>query len=107
MSIPGKVAPRTPDFHSADRPISSAAHRPAERSAPLVLIADDEPDIRRFLRMQMENVDVIEACDGAEALELARLRRPQLALLDHMMPEMDGVEVCKASAKTTAPAAWQ
>jgi signal transduction histidine kinase len=62
---------------------------------PLVLIADDEPDIRRFLRMQMEEVDVIEACDGAEALELARLRRPQLALLDHMMPEMDGVEVCK------------
>ena len=60
-----------------------------------MLIADDEPDIRRFLRMQMENVDVIEACDGAEALELARLRRPQLALLDHMMPEMDGVEVCK------------
>jgi CheY-like chemotaxis protein len=43
---------------------------------PLVLIADDEPDIRRFLRMQMENVDVIEASDGAEALELARLRRP-------------------------------
>ena len=62
---------------------------------PLVLIADDEPDIRRFLRMQLENVDVIEASDGAEALELARLRRPQLALLDHMMPEMDGVEVCR------------
>jgi signal transduction histidine kinase len=62
---------------------------------PLVLIADDEPDIRRFLRMQMENVDVIEASDGAEALELARLRRPQLALLDHMMPEMDGGEVCR------------
>lgn len=62
---------------------------------PLVLIADDEPDIRRFLRMQMDDVDVIEAGDGAQALELARQHHPQLALLDHMMPEMDGVEVCK------------
>ncbi len=49
----------------------------------------------KSLRMQLEDVDVIEAADGAEALELARLRRPQLALLDHMMPEMDGVEVCR------------
>ncbi|BCU75473.1 ATP-binding protein [Luteolibacter sp. LG18] len=62
---------------------------------PLVLIADDEPDIRRFLRMQMDDVDVIEAGDGAQALQLARQHQPQLALLDHMMPEMDGVEVCK------------
>jgi|LakMenEpi03Aug12_release.lakeMendotaPanAssembly.Ray.scaffolds.fasta_scaffold46349_3 signal transduction histidine kinase len=62
---------------------------------PLVLIADDEPDIRRFLRMQLEGADVIEASDGVEAMELVRQRRPQLALLDHMMPEMDGVEVCR------------
>ena len=96
MSIPGKVAPRP------GTSIQPTGHIPApligrpSGARPLVLIADDEPDIRRFLRMQMENVDVIEACDGAEALELARLRRPQLALLDHMMPEMDGVQVCKA-----------
>jgi len=62
---------------------------------PLVLIADDEPDIRRFLRMQMDDVDVIEAGDGAQALEMTRQHLPQLVLLDHMMPEMDGVEVCK------------
>ena len=95
MSIPGKVAPR------GTLPIQQKGQMPApligrpSGARPLVLIADDEPDIRRFLRMQMENVDVIEACDGAEALELVRLRHPQLALLDHMMPEMDGVEVCK------------
>jgi signal transduction histidine kinase len=95
MSIPGKVAPRqagiTPGKGQMPAPLIG---RPSG-ARPLVLIADDEPDIRRFLRMQMENVDVIEACDGAEALELVRLRHPQLALLDHMMPEMDGVEVCK------------
>lgn len=63
---------------------------------PLVLVADDEPDMRRYLVMQLENVDVIEARDGAEALALAKQHMPVLALIDHMMPEMDGVEVCKA-----------
>lgn len=96
MSIPGKIAPRAAPSHQPPTPISSPmiGTRPSG-ARPLVLIADDEPDIRRFLRMQLEDVDVIEASDGAEALELTRLRRPQLALLDHMMPEMDGVEVCR------------
>lgn len=96
MSIPGKLQNRsTLPAHSIG-PISSPiiGGRPSG-ARPLVLIADDEPDIRRFLRMQLEDVDVIEAADGAEALELTRLHRPQLALLDHMMPEMDGVEVCR------------
>ncbi len=95
MSIPGKVSPRGPmQFQPPGQLPAPLIGRPTG-ARPLVLIADDEPDIRRFLRMQMENVDVIEASDGAEALELARLRRPQLALLDHMMPEMDGVTVCR------------
>jgi signal transduction histidine kinase len=95
MSIPGKIDARTVGPPEAiGRMPAPVIGRPSG-TRPLVLIADDEPDIRRFLRMQMENVDIIEASDGAEALELARLRRPQLALLDHMMPEMDGGEVCK------------
>jgi signal transduction histidine kinase len=63
---------------------------------PLVLVADDEPDMRRYLVMQLEDVDVVEARDGAEAVALAKQHLPVLALIDHMMPEMDGVEVCKA-----------
>ncbi|RYD24383.1 MAG: response regulator [Verrucomicrobiaceae bacterium] len=96
MSIPGKIAPRSAPSQQPPTPIAGPmiGTRPSG-ARPLVLIADDEPDIRRFLRMQLEDVDVIEASDGAEALELTRLRRPQLALLDHMMPEMDGVEVCR------------
>jgi signal transduction histidine kinase len=74
------------------RPVSIGR---GEGARPLVLIADDEPDIRRFLRMQLEDVDVIEASDGAQALALAQQWNPQLALLDHMMPELDGVEVCR------------
>jgi signal transduction histidine kinase len=95
LSIPGKIAPQqVPAIHPAGPGTPLIGARPGG-ARPLVLIADDEPDIRRFLRMQLENVDVIEASDGAEALELVRLRRPQLALLDHMMPEIDGVEVCR------------
>lgn len=96
MSIPGKMVARSAIPIHPPSPIAPPmiGARPSG-ARPLVLIADDEPDIRRFLRMQLEDVDVIEASDGAEALELARLRRPQLCLLDHMMPEMDGVEVCK------------
>lgn len=96
MSIPGKMDARsTPAPSAPGIPLPSLVIGRPGGNRPLVLIADDEPDIRRFLRMQMENVEVIEAADGAEALELARLRRPQLALLDHMMPEMDGGEVCR------------
>lgn len=96
MSAPGKMALHPASAIQMGGSISQPqiGMRPSG-ARPLVLIADDEPDIRRFLRMQMEGVDIIEAADGAEALELVRLRRPQLALLDYMMPEMDGVEVCK------------
>ncbi len=86
LSIPGKMQSRAAIPLHPPGPIAPPmiGGRPSG-ARPLVLIADDEPDIRRFLRMQLEDVDVIEASDGAEALELARLRRPQLALLDHML----------------------
>lgn len=62
---------------------------------PRVLIADDEPDMRRFLALTLAEVDLVEAEDGLQALELAKQHEPALVLLDHMMPEMDGVEVCR------------
>jgi signal transduction histidine kinase len=95
LSIPGRVGLRSGTPIQSGGLIASTVTEVWSGARPLVLIADDEPDIRRFLRMQLENVDVIEASDGAEALELVRLRRPQLAILDNMMPEMDGIEVCR------------
>ncbi|WAC17889.1 ATP-binding protein [Luteolibacter sp. SL250] len=98
MAVPGKIQSTTPSGPTgalrAPLPPVSIGGRPST-ARPLVLIADDEPDIRRFLRMQLEDVDVIEAADGAEAFQLAQQRQPQLALLDQMMPEMDGVEACR------------
>jgi len=98
MAIPGKIQSKTsnnPPTPTGRVSIGSPmiGSRPST-ARPLVLIADDEPDIRRFLRMQLEDVDVIEAADGAEALELAKQHQPQLVLLDQMMPEMDGIEAC-------------
>jgi len=63
---------------------------------PRILIADDERDIRLVLRtrLELEGFQVIEAGDGAEAVRLALDDSPDLIILDVMMPELDGVEVC-------------
>ncbi len=62
-----------------------------------ILIAEDEPDMAMGLRdnLQFEGFEVIEAADGAQALEAAKTQRPDLILLDIMMPKIDGFEVCR------------
>ena len=64
----------------------------------VVLIIDDNDDIRRLLRMtpEFEDFDVVEATHGAEGLEMAHLRRPDMIICDVMMPGMSGHEVCQA-----------
>jgi DNA-binding response OmpR family regulator len=67
----------------------------AEREQPVVLVADDEEDILAMIVFRLENsgYTVLQAHDGAEALELARSSQPDLAVLDVMMPKMDGSEL--------------
>jgi DNA-binding response OmpR family regulator len=72
----------------------------------LVLIADDDEDILVLLRTVLERSghEVVEAHDGAAALALAGERRPDLAVLDISMPELDGLEVLRrlrADAETS------
>jgi DNA-binding response OmpR family regulator len=64
---------------------------------PRILIVDDEPDLVAVLRMglQMEGFDVLEAADGEEGLRRAQQDRPDLMLLDLMLPRMDGYQVCR------------
>jgi signal transduction histidine kinase len=65
-------------------------------SLPKVLIADDEPDMLRFLASQLrEHYQIIEAVDGNQAVEKAAQFLPDLILTDMMMPEKDGLEVCR------------
>lgn len=63
-----------------------------------VLVVDDQEIIRRLIKMTLitENYQIIEAVDGAEALDLAREELPDLVLLDVMMPgAYDGFDVCR------------
>ena len=62
-----------------------------------ILIADDEPDILEFVCYNLikEGYNVSTARNGLEVLEQAKKIHPHLILLDIMMPEMDGVEVCR------------
>jgi DNA-binding response OmpR family regulator len=63
--------------------------------APLVLCADDDEDILSLvsLRLRRAGFDVATASDGDAAIEIARERRPALAVLDVMMPRRTGYEV--------------
>ena len=62
-----------------------------------ILLVDDEPDILNFLSYNLikEGFDVKTASSGKKAMELAAQMLPQLILLDIMMPDMDGIEVCR------------
>ena len=64
---------------------------------PLVLVADDDDDIRSLVifRLERSGYRTVVARDGEEALALALERRPDLAVLDVMMPKLDGYEVTR------------
>src|SRR6266568_1683097 len=64
---------------------------------PCILIADDNETNRLIIatRLGIQGYQLFEAADGEEALEAARRRRPDLILLDVIMPKIDGFEVCR------------
>ncbi len=65
--------------------------------SPQILVVDDEPDILEFVKynLQKEGFRVSTAENGVQGLDEARRVKPDLIILDIMMPEMDGVEVCR------------
>ena len=71
-----------------------------------VLVVDDEPTIRALVNAVLEGSDVctLEAVDGAEALAMAQMHRPDLVLLDVVMPRMDGFTVCQRMKAETSTA---
>jgi len=68
-----------------------------------ILLVDDDPHIRDMVgfALRRENFAVSEAENGVEALERAASERPDLIVLDIMMPEMDGTEVCRRLRRDT------
>jgi two-component system, NarL family, response regulator LiaR len=62
------------------------------------IVADDDPLVRRLIRDTLQHNDVTvvaEACTGREAVELALFYRPDVVVMDYMMPEMDGIEATR------------
>jgi two-component system alkaline phosphatase synthesis response regulator PhoP len=67
------------------------------KKANRIMIVDDEPDILEFLQynLQQEGYDVLTCLSWEEALDMAEDFKPDLFILDVMMPEMDGVVLCE------------
>jgi DNA-binding response OmpR family regulator len=69
-----------------------------------ILVVDDEPDTIELISFNLQSAgyDVITAADGAEALRKARRHTPDAVVLDLMLPELDGLEVCKVLRRDPA-----
>ncbi len=74
---------------------------------PTILVVDDEEDAVELIEFNLKaaGYNVITASDGKEALKKARLMMPDLILLDLMLPEVDGLEVCKILRRDPATSA--
>ena len=68
-----------------------------------LLVVDDEARIRELIRKYavFEGYEVVEACNGMEAVELCRSRSFDLVIMDVMMPELDGFSACREIRKTS------
>jgi len=78
---------------SRERSDSGEASAPEGRKR--VLVAEDEEAMRAFIVRQLDEYEVLEAYDGAEALAMAQKDIPDLMILDYMMPELDGIELAE------------
>lgn len=69
-----------------------------------ILVAEDDPISRRLLVVSLARwgYEVVECADGQEAWEQLQAEAPQLAILDWMMPELDGIELCRRVRSTPA-----
>src|SRR5713101_4636512 len=72
-----------------------------------ILVVDDEPEAIELVEFNLKQAgfSVVSAADGAKALKKARAVRPSLIVLDLMLPEVDGLEVCKVLRRDPATAA--
>lgn len=68
-----------------------------------ILVVDDDPHIREVVAFALESADysIYEAANGLQALEVFKAEQPDLLVLDIMMPELDGLDVCREIRKTS------
>jgi signal transduction histidine kinase len=88
-----ELFPAMTSLQATLRPVETGAGRSRK---PMLLIADDEPDMLRFLKSQLSGTfEILEAVDGQQAVEKAAQFLPDIILSDMMMPEKDGLQVCR------------
>jgi CheY-like chemotaxis protein len=85
--------------------VAVTAERAALRHKTTVLIADDDPDVMDVIveTLEPEGYRVLTASDGDTALQIARDERPDIVVLDWMMPGQDGLSVCRALRQELDP----
>lgn len=90
---------RRAEMFPAMTPLQATVRPPTDATRggrPRLLIADDEPDMLRYLKSHLEeDFQVLEAVDGRQAIEMAQQYEPEACICDMMMPEVDGLEVCR------------
>jgi len=76
-------------------PVSEQQASTSKKGLPVVLIVEDNTDVRNYIRGYLEDYRCFEAGNGEDGLRLALKKIPDLIVSDIMMPKMDGVEFCK------------
>jgi DNA-binding response OmpR family regulator len=82
----------------SDRLSQAVGHGIAQTSLNRVLVVDDDPAIRRVVcaLLDLDEYGLLEADDGLSALEVVKVERPDLVILDLTMPRLDGLRACQA-----------
>lgn len=81
-----------PNLRETPRPVAAQG----QSRNPRLLVAEDEPDMLRFLRLSLrDDYELVEAVDGDQAVTLATQYLPDVILCDMMMPEKDGLQICR------------
>ena len=95
-----ELFPAMTSLQATLRPVETGVGRSRK---PKLLIADDEPDMLRFLKGQLSaTFEVLEAVDGQQALDKAAQFLPDIILSDMMMPEKDGLQMCRELRERTS-----
>src|SRR5918998_5795434 len=92
----------SPRSRRSSGPTRSSPSSRAVNAPALILVADDDDDVRELVvfRLERAGYEVITAADGEQAVELASERRPDLCVIDVMMPKLDGYEVTRRLRET-------
>jgi signal transduction histidine kinase len=91
-----ELFPGIPNLRESSQTRRNVPRTDSRPAGPRILIADDEPDMLVFLRTHLEaEFEVLEAVDGNAAVTLASQYLPEVVICDMMMPEKNGIQVCR------------